>query len=271
MTNLTNARWNLHTWKQWPRSNVTANGRRYTRRCSCLATASHSVQGRLSLPIASSTTGPCTSTSRRSQVRIRALGIDLYVLITYAVGESLPVRMNKGDVTRMGSTIARGEVEATVYLTGMQTFYGKTAALLQVGGDELGELQKLLLHVVLVLLALSFVLCGITLAVLLVHGQNFRESLGFVVVLMVASIPIAMEVVVTATLALGSRELSSHSVTMLLGRVIPDLTSISVAGDCRPLVLNRAVVRHYRPVFRQDGDADVKQDDDPAGMPRFPT
>lgn len=49
-------------------------------------------------------------------------------------GESLPVTMYKGDTPKMGSTVARGEVEATVEFTGSNTFFGKTATLLQVRG-----------------------------------------------------------------------------------------------------------------------------------------
>ena len=36
------------------------------------------------------------------------------------------------------------------------------------------------------------------------------EALSFTVVLMVASIPLAIEIVTTTTLALGSKELSKH-------------------------------------------------------------
>ena len=47
-------------------------------------------------------------------------------------GESLPVTMYKGDSCKMGSTVVRGEVEGTVEYTGANTFFGKTAGLLQV-------------------------------------------------------------------------------------------------------------------------------------------
>lgn len=47
-------------------------------------------------------------------------------------GESLPVTMYANDSCKMGSTVVRGEVEATVEFTGASTFFGKTAALLQV-------------------------------------------------------------------------------------------------------------------------------------------
>lgn len=47
-------------------------------------------------------------------------------------GESLPVSKFRGDSCMMGSTVTRGEVEATVENTGVNTFFGKTASLLQV-------------------------------------------------------------------------------------------------------------------------------------------
>ena len=42
---------------------------------------------------------------------------------------------------------------------------------------------------------LSVVLCLIALIYLLARGEGFRHALGFIVVLLVASIPIAIEIV----------------------------------------------------------------------------
>jgi hypothetical protein len=47
----------------------------------------------------------------------------------------------------------------------------------------------------MVLQALSLTLCGIVLIYLLVKREEVRAVLGFVVVLLVASIPIAIEIV----------------------------------------------------------------------------
>jgi H+-transporting ATPase len=47
-------------------------------------------------------------------------------------GESIPVAMFRGDSCKMGSTVVRGEVEGTVEFTGSNTFFGRTASLLQV-------------------------------------------------------------------------------------------------------------------------------------------
>ena len=51
--------------------------------------------------------------------------------------------MYPGDVPKMGSTITRGESEAIVTGTGAETFFGKTAALIE-GVDELGHFEKVL-------------------------------------------------------------------------------------------------------------------------------
>jgi H+-transporting ATPase len=45
-------------------------------------------------------------------------------------GESLPVKKFSGDVAFSGSTIKQGERHCVVYATGMQTFFGRAAALL---------------------------------------------------------------------------------------------------------------------------------------------
>ena len=135
-------------------------------------------------------------------------------------GESLPVTMYRGDSAKMGSTVTRGETEATVEFTGKHTFFGKTATMLQ-GVQGIGHLQKILMIIMGALIAISITLCLITLFYLLfVGGEPIKEALTFVVVLLVASIPIAIEIVCTTTLALGSRQLSSH------GAIVTRLASI---------------------------------------------
>lgn len=47
-------------------------------------------------------------------------------------GESIPITVFKGESCKMGSTVARGEVDALVLATGANTFFGRTASLLQV-------------------------------------------------------------------------------------------------------------------------------------------
>lgn len=56
-------------------------------------------------------------------------------------GESIAVAKFKGDSCPMGSTVVRGEVEATVQHTGAKTGFGKTAALVQVSTSSVTLIQ----------------------------------------------------------------------------------------------------------------------------------
>ena len=120
-------------------------------------------------------------------------------------GESLPVSMGEGDVVKMGSTVVTGEVDGLVASTGIHTFFGKTAALIG-STHDVGNFQKVIISITRMLLVLSALLVVIAVTYLCVRmpGQVW-PAISFGVVLLVASIPIAMQVVCTATMALGSR------------------------------------------------------------------
>ena len=62
----------------------------------------------------------------------------------------------------------------------------------------------------IVLVCLSVTLCTIVFIYLLYQDIGVESDLSFTVVLLVASIPLAIEIVTTTTLALGSKELSKH-------------------------------------------------------------
>lgn len=120
-------------------------------------------------------------------------------------GESLPVTLHPGDTAMMGSQVVNGEVDAIVTATGSQTFFGKTASMIS-SVDEIGHFQKVVLQITFGLMSISFILCGICLVYLLMKHNDVLDSLAFCVVLLVASIPIAMQVVCTTTMALGCKK-----------------------------------------------------------------
>lgn len=71
--------------------------------------------------------------------------------------------------------------------TGKNTFFGKTASMLQ-GNNELGHLQKILLKIMFVLVLASFILCFAAMGYLLGMGETFVEALEFTVVLLVGGV-----------------------------------------------------------------------------------
>lgn len=166
-------------------------------------------------------------------------------------GESLPVTMVRGSRPKMGSTITRGEVEGTVEFTGKHTFFGKTAMLLS-GDDDLGSLQKLLLKIMAVLIVLSCSLCLTALLYLAIaKNEPFTKALSFAIVLLVASIPIAIEIVCTTTLALGSRQLSKHGAIVTRLASIEEMAGMNMlcSDKTGTLTLNTMMIQEHCPTY----------------------
>jgi len=139
------------------------------------------------------------------------------------------------------------------YSTGVNTFFGKTASLLG-GSAEISNMQRMLIRIVMYLVTVSIILCVIVLIYLSVQ-VGFREALSFVVVLMVASIPMAVEIVTTTTLALGSKELSKHGAIVTRLAAIEDLAGMSIlcSDKTGTLTLNMMEIQDETPIY-YDGE-----------------
>merc|ERR1712159_231373 len=165
-------------------------------------------------------------------------------------GESLPVAMFPGAEAKMGSTVTRGEIEATVTATGSQTFFGKTADLVQ-GVDELGHFEKVLREITYILVAVGFFVCTLVFIYLLSIGVDFWKVLAFNVVLLVASIPIALRVVCTTTLALGCHELAAEKAIVARLSSVEELAGMTIlcSDKTGTLTLNKMVLQKDLPIF----------------------
>ena len=113
-------------------------------------------------------------------------------------GESLPATVRPGQKVLMGSAVKRGEINAVVVATGVDTFFGKAAKLLDVKSKQ-GHLAHILFLITMWLLLLSVILCSILFVHLLyiadhVDSNAVLSALSVVIVLLVSSIPIATQV-----------------------------------------------------------------------------
>jgi H+-transporting ATPase len=122
-------------------------------------------------------------------------------------GESLPVERKSGEPVYSGSIIRRGEVEAMVYGTGANTYFGKTAKL--VGeAQTTSHFQRAVLKIGNYLIMLAVALVTLIIAVALFRGDPILTTLQFALVLTVATIPVAMPTVLSVTMAVGARLLA---------------------------------------------------------------
>ena len=96
-------------------------------------------------------------------------------------------------------------------------------------------------------------MCIIVLAYLLQSGEDFEKALQFTVVLLVASIPIAMEIVTTTTLSLGSNELSKEGAIVTRLAAIEDLAGMSIlcSDKTGTLTLNKMAIQIETPVYAE--------------------
>ena len=122
-------------------------------------------------------------------------------------GESLPVTRNPGDAVFSGSIVRRGQSDALVYGTGSNTYFGKTAQLVELAHTA-SHFQKAVLKIGNYLIVLAVCLVGVIIGFAIYRGDPILSTLQFALVLTVAAIPVAMPTVLSVTMAVGARLLA---------------------------------------------------------------
>ena len=142
-------------------------------------------------------------------------------------GESLPASKKSGDAIFSGSIIRRGEVGALVYATGENTYFGKTADLVQ-SAHTVSHFQKAVLRIGNYLIVLALVLVAVIIALGIYRGQPILTTLQFALVLTVAAIPVAMPTVLSVTMAVGARLLAKKQAIVSKLVAIEELAGVDV-------------------------------------------
>ena len=142
-------------------------------------------------------------------------------------GESLPVTRKTGETVYSGSIIRQGEIDALVYGTGQNTYFGKTAQLVQ-EAHTVSHFQRAVLKIGDYLIVLAVVLVVLILAVALFRGDKMMTTLQFALVLTVAAIPVAMPTVLSVTMAVGARLLAAKQAIVSRLVAIEELAGMDV-------------------------------------------
>jgi H+-transporting ATPase len=142
-------------------------------------------------------------------------------------GESLPATRKSGDAIFSGSIIRQGEIGALVYATGANTYFGKTAELVQ-GAETVSHFQKAVLKIGNYLIILAVFLVAVIIAVAIYRGDPILTTLQFALVLTVAAIPVAMPTVLSVTMAVGARLLAKKKAIVTRLVAIEELAGVDV-------------------------------------------
>jgi len=142
-------------------------------------------------------------------------------------GESLPAECKPGGAVFSGSIIRQGEIGALVYATGANTYFGKTAKLVQ-EAHTVSHFQKAVLKIGNYLIILALVLVTVIMIVAIWRGDAIHTTLQFALVLTVASIPVAMPTVLSVTMAVGAHQLSKKRAIVSRLVAIEELAGVDV-------------------------------------------
>jgi H+-transporting ATPase len=142
-------------------------------------------------------------------------------------GESLPATRKPSEAVFSGSIIRRGEIDAMVYGTGTNTFFGKTAQLVQ-EAHTISHFQRAVLKIGDYLIILAITLVILILGVALFRGDPLLTTLQFALVLLVAAIPVAMPTVLSVTMAVGARLLVKKEAIVTRLAAIEELAGVDV-------------------------------------------
>ncbi|KAE8710939.1 ATPase 9, plasma membrane-type [Hibiscus syriacus] len=175
-------------------------------------------------------------------------------------GESLPVNKSPGDGVFSGSTVKQGEIEAVVIATGVHTFFGKAADLVD-STNNVGHFQKVLTAIG------NFCICSIAagmfieiIVMYLIQHRRYRDGIDNLLVLLIRGIPIAMPTVFSVTMAIGSHRLSQQGAITKRMTDIEEMAGMDVlcSDKTGTLTLNKLTVdKSIVEVFAKDVDKEM--------------
>ena len=126
-------------------------------------------------------------------------------------GESLSVNRKDGDLLYSGSIVRKGEALALVTSTGVKTYFGKTAQLVQIARHKL-HMEAVISGIVKWLLVIVGSFLALDIAVSLLEGLNVVNALLLALILLISAIPVALPAMFTISMAIGSVDLSKKGV-----------------------------------------------------------
>ncbi|EOD40558.1 hypothetical protein EMIHUDRAFT_222670 [Emiliania huxleyi CCMP1516] len=166
-------------------------------------------------------------------------GDELEVDQAALTGESLPVQVPREDSDGepgsgkklwSGSVLKTGEAECFVTETGVHTMIGEAAkAIQESGGKHVGVFEGKIILAGRVLIVLTLIAVGSLLVYQVgIRGVPLEEVLEMSLSLVIASVPIALPMVMKVTLAVGAKEMAKE------GGIVTHLTALEEIASNRP-------------------------------------
>jgi len=152
-----------------------------------------------------------------------ALSVDQSAL----TGESKDADKKSGDVLSSGSIVRRGEGNGVVMLTGAKTYFGRTTELVQQARPKL-HIEAVVAKVVRWLFVIVGALLVVVVVMSLIRGAPLLEMVPLILVLLMSAVPVALPVMFTVSMAVGSKELAKRGVLVTRLSAAEDAATMDV-------------------------------------------
>ena len=165
---------------------------------------------------------------------------DLEIDQSALTGESQDISRAADGLLYSGSIVRHGEATAVVVATGVRTYYGRTTQLVQSAHPKL-HIEEVITRVVRWLFVIVGVQVALAVVVALPKDIPIVEILPLSLVLLMSAVPVALPVMFTVSMAVGSIELGRRGVLVTRLSAAEDAANMDVlcADKTGTLTLNR--------------------------------
>lgn len=163
---------------------------------------------------------------------IKIIDNELEIDQSALTGESLSVTRKKGDTVYSSSIVKRGEANGVVTSTGTKTYFGKTTELVETAKTK-SHIEELIMSIVKDLITIDIILVVALIFFSIYAGVSLTDVIPFALVVLIASIPVALPATFTIAMALGALHMSRR------GEIVTRLSAIEDAASMDTLCMDK--------------------------------
>ncbi len=159
-------------------------------------------------------------------------------------GESLPAEKGVGDKLFSGSVVSAGSAIVKIVATGQKSSLGKTEQLIKSAFNKQSHFEKSVSKMVYLLVFVAVLLSAVVFVWFVQSGEGVFEALSFSLVLLIASVPVALPVVLSLILSIGALQMARLSIVVKNSKALEDLagTNILAVDKTGTLTKNKLTV-----------------------------
>lgn len=158
-----------------------------------------------------------------SPADIKLINGNILIDQSILTGEAMPIEGETGKIIYSGALIRRGEATGEVTATGKSTYFGKSVELIQTAKAE-SHVKTIIFTIIKYLVTLDGLLSLCVFIFAIMANLPLTEIIPFILILIVASIPVALPATFTLATALGAIQLAKQNV------LVTHLTAIEEAA-----------------------------------------